>query len=1051
MVNRGRSVLAIVSILVPLLTSSCQSVMSVEEAKEVTTSFGGTLFVPPPRTITDITAILDTQERAAPIAGSQFRAAQAPPATRDPVTLWRFYWDRARAARSIGRIQQEVADLSEAARWVHEADPNLVQRFAAINGTTLIPELEILAELAEAEVMIGGGTRGLKQLGNALAKVPSGTPGYRMQLDIRRARLALVSGDFDTVMAASDDALQAYYAGLRTHPGLNSYQRLSWDVLAAFARAVASEVRGKLREAEDEWRQGIDKFGHLQRAADDLNIERARGMLVLNLVRQDRLLEAENEARAALLSVLQMRGRDSGDTAEAASNLAEVLSAQGRHAEAEQLLRAAVNIYEQTGSAPDSLFLASARVSLATTLVAQGRWRDALAEYEQVRFGLAGDAAAARRILSANIGYALALLEAAEPALAANVLTQARAQRARIVDEAHPSVAEVRGLFAITLVARGQRAEALREFAEATRILLAAPNETADDEAATRGARDQRLTMILTAYIGLLADVQGTPDAARAGVDPAGEAFRLAEVARGRAVQRALTASAARAAAKTPALADLVRREQDARKHIAALYAGLANALSTPTDQQDAAAIGRTRVQIDSLERARQALTAQIAREFPTYAQLLNPPPATVEQARTILRPGEAWLVTYVAQDRTYVWAIPWRGPIGFAAAPFGEEALASTVISLREALDPTAKTLSDIPEFDLARAHGLYRALLEPVASGWREAQTLLVVAHGPLGQLPFALLPTQPTQLPAGEQRPIFSNYRAVPWLVRTHAVAVLPSVASLVTLRALPRGEPGRRPFVGFGDPYFSEEQARRVAVRQSVATGAITLRRSPNFRGVDSSQLAMLPPLPETGEEIRSIALALNADLTRDVFLGERANEQTVKTLDLSGYRVIAFATHGLVPGDLDGLTQPALALSAPSVAKVEGDGLLTMEKILGLRLNADWVVLSACNTASSRGAGSEAISGLGRAFFYAGARALLVSSWPVETTSARALTTDLFRRQRGNPTLTRAKALQETMNALMDGPGFVDPKTSTVVFSYAHPIFWAPFALVGDGG
>jgi CHAT domain-containing protein len=123
----------------------------------------------------------------------------------------------------------------------------------------------------------------------------------------------------------------------------------------------------------------------------------------------------------------------------------------------------------------------------------------------------------------------------------------------------------------------------------------------------------------------------------------------------------------------------------------------------------------------------------------------------------------------------------------------------------------------------------------------------------------------------------------------------------------------------------------------------------------------------------------------------------------------------------------------------------------MEEILGLRLNADWVVLSACNTAGGRGTGSEAVSGLGRAFFYAGARALLVSNWPVETTSARALTIELFRRQQVQSNLTRARALQQTMTWLMDGPGFVDPRTNTVVFSYAHPIFWAPFTLVGDGG
>ncbi len=1038
--------------------------MSVEEAKKITASFEGKGFVPPPRTIRDITAILDTQKRADPLAAAKAQALAdaAPPGSRDPLTLRTFYWERARAARSIGRVQQEVADLREAARWAHEADPNLTP-IDRLGSTTLIPELDILSELAQAEVMSGGGTSGLKRLHKAIAKVPSTHPGYRMGLDTRVARLALVSGDFEAAAAASDDALQTYSAGLRVHGAwLNPRQRLFWDLIAEFAHAARSEASGKLREAEAELRQGLDMLGRFQAAepTSDLTIERARGALALNLTRQDRLLEAENEARAALLSVLAKRGRYSGDTADVASGLATVLSAQGRHAEAEQLQRAAIDIYEQTGSAPDSLYLASARSSLATTLVAQGRWRDALAEYGLVRSGLASDAASAQRLLSTNIGYGLALLEAGEPALAADVLTQARAQRARIAGESHPDVAEVRGLFAMTLTARGQRAEALREFAEATRILLAAPIQTAGDEATTRGARDQRLTMILTAYIGLLADVQGTPIAAAAGVDPAHEAFRLAEVARGRGVQRALSASAVRAAAKTPALADLVRREQDATKRIAALYGGLANTLSAPTDQQDASALDRTRAQTDALERARQALTAQIVREFPGYAQLLNPPPATVDQARASLRPGEAWVVTFVAKDRTYVWAIPRQGAIAFGAAPLGEEALASAVTSLRRALDPTAKTLGDIPEFDLVRANTLYRALLEPVAAGWRGAESLLVVAHGPLGQLPFALLPTDPVPLPP-ERGPIFSNYRSVPWLVRTHAVTILPSVTSLATLRTLPPGDPGRRPFVGFGDPYFSEEQSRRGAARQGadpvqvveVTTRGvpITLRSSPSFQGVDSSQLAMLPPLPETAEEIRSIAIAMNADLTRDVFLGARANEQAVRTLDLAGYRVIVFATHGLVPGDLDGLTQPALALSAPSVAKVEGDGLLTMEKILGLRLTADWVVLSACNTASGQGAGSEAISGLGRAFFYAGARALLVSNWPVETTSARALTTDLFRRQQANPTLTRAKALQQTMNALIDGPGFLDPKTNTAVFSYAHPIFWAPFALVGDGG
>jgi len=151
----------------------------------------------------------------------------------------------------------------------------------------------------------------------------------------------------------------------------------------------------------------------------------------------------------------------------------------------------------------------------------------------------------------------------------------------------------------------------------------------------------------------------------------------------------------------------------------------------------------------------------------------------------------------------------------------------------------------------------------------------------------------------------------------------------------------------------------------------------------------------------------------------------------------------------VPGELDGLTQPALALSAPDVAGTDGDGLLTMDEILGLKLDADWVVLSACNTGSGAGAGAEAASGLGRAFFYAGTRALLLTNWSVHSASAKDLVTDLFRRQAENAALNRAEALRQAMIALLDGPGYQEDGQS--LFAYAHPIFWAPYSLMGDGG
>ena len=233
---------------------------------------------------------------------------------------------------------------------------------------------------------------------------------------------------------------------------------------------------------------------------------------------------------------------------------------------------------------------------------------------------------------------------------------------------------------------------------------------------------------------------------------------------------------------------------------------------------------------------------------------------------------------------------------------------------------------------------------------------------------------------------------------------------------------------------------------------AVTRGLPLRRraSPHTEDVDAAELAMLPRLPDTRLELTTIAKVLNVDPAKALYLGKAANEQNVETMDLSRFRIVAFATHGLVPGDIDGLTQPALALTAPQVAGVKGNGLLTMEKILALKLDADWAVLSACNTAAGAGAGAEAASGLGMAFFYAGTRALLVTNWPVKSASARELTSDLFRRVAADQSLTRAEALRQAMMAVLDGPGSVDSSDNTV-FTYAHPLFWAPYTLIGDGG
>jgi CHAT domain-containing protein len=271
----------------------------------------------------------------------------------------------------------------------------------------------------------------------------------------------------------------------------------------------------------------------------------------------------------------------------------------------------------------------------------------------------------------------------------------------------------------------------------------------------------------------------------------------------------------------------------------------------------------------------------------------------------------------------------------------------------------------------------------------------------------------------------------------------------------LRNLAPPSTKREQIIGFGDPYFSIEQAKEAMtgdptrIAADAMRGVRVKRRATIGTEQRRTSLGALPRLEDTGDELKAIAVALQADPSKVLHLGKDANERVVKGTDLTRYRVVVFATHGLVPGDLDGLTQPALALTAPEVADIDGDGLLTVDEILALRLNAEWVVLSACNTAAGAGQGAEALSGLGRAFFYAGSRALLVTNWPVDSASARELVAGVFRRQAEHPELSRAELLRQSMLALLESSERKNEAGETI-YTHAHPIFWAPYSIMGDG-
>jgi CHAT domain-containing protein len=400
-----------------------------------------------------------------------------------------------------------------------------------------------------------------------------------------------------------------------------------------------------------------------------------------------------------------------------------------------------------------------------------------------------------------------------------------------------------------------------------------------------------------------------------------------------------------------------------------------------------------------------------------------------------------------VTDKASYVFALTHES-FDWKPLPLGAEALSGEVAAFRRGLDVgkanDASGKSGL--FDLALAHELYATLLGPVETLVKDKRSLLVVPSGALTALPFHLLVTErpPAAIPE-----TFAGYRDAAWLLKRQAVSVLPSVASLKALRAFARNAPSNKPMTGFGDPLFNPSQDgagddRAASKPKNLASRALVMSAYTDFwqgAGVDRARLAAaLPQLPDTAAELNAVANDLGA-AAADIHLGGDASETTVKRARLSEYRIVYFATHGLVAGDIKGLAEPSLALSIPKQPTELDDGLLTASEVAQLKLNADWVVLSACNTIAGDKPGAEALSGLARSFFYAGARALLVSHWAVDSEAATRLTTSTFDILKSDSRIGRAEALRRAMLGYLNDTS--SPKN-------AYPALWGPFALIGEG-
>lgn len=549
----------------------------------------------------------------------------------------------------------------------------------------------------------------------------------------------------------------------------------------------------------------------------------------------------------------------------------------------------------------------------------------------------------------------------------------------------------------LNVAGAGNREQALAAFRAAARTL--------------RERRRSATAAAIAPYLDLLVPEPGAP----ARPDEIAEALEASFLVSGGAA----AAAAADAAALLAGEGSAIRELRDARNARDEAEARFDRAVAAGVSEAERAVI---REQIETAQRRLAEAEARVQAERPEFA-LLSDTMIAPSDLQATLRPDEALFAIIQGPARGYAFLVT-RDRLIAWRIPLSETEAQETVRRLRAGLTPDPAT-GRIAPFDVAEAYRLWRRLVPPRAPDMLAHRRLVIAATGPLASLPFAVLVTE-------QPKPIASDadYRTVPWLLAgDRTLAYAPSALAFAAQRRLARPSSAPLPYVGFaGFTPLSRERA--LAAIGPARRGCET----------DAAALAGLPPLPAAAREVEISARQLRAG-PEAVRAGASFTRSAVVGADLTRYRVVHFAAHAVLTDEVPCLGEPAILTAAPPGSDPK-EAVIRLSDVLRARLDADLVVMSACNTAGPDGRGAgEAFSGLARGMLYAGARSLLATHWTVPDFPIAAIAAlTLSRVGRGEePAEALSEAQREFLSRADDG---------NLPAAYAHPFNWAAPVVIG---